>query len=132
MTAQERDERSLGDLFAELSRDTSTLVRQELELAGAEMGQRISHVGKDVATLVLGGMVAYAGFLALVAALILVLGELGLPWWLAALLVGVLVVGAGYALVRRARVALQRADLLPRQTIETLKEDREWIKEQTS
>ncbi len=130
--AEERDERSLADLFAELSRDTSTLVRQELELAGAEMGQRVSHVGKDVVTLILGGVVAYAGFLALVAALILVLGELGLPWWLAALIVGVLVVGAGYALVARARAALQRADLLPRQTIKTLKEDREWIKEQTS
>lgn len=127
-----RDERSLGDLFAELARETSTLVRQELELASTEMSQRASRAGKDAAILVLGGAVAYAGFLALVAAVILVLGELGLPWWLAAFIVGALVIGAGSALVTRARAALQRADLLPRKTIETLKEDREWVNEQTS
>lgn len=132
MTAGDREERSLGDLFAELSRDTSTLVRQELELAGAEMGQRAKSFGKEVAVLVIGGVVAYAGFLALVAGIILVLAELGLDWWLAALLTGAVVIGVGAALVARARAALQRADLLPRRTIETLKEDREWIKEQTN
>lgn len=128
---ERQDERSLGDLFAELSRETSTLVRQELELAGAEMGQRASQAGKSVATLVIGGVVAYAGFLAIIAALVLILAEVGVPHWLSALIVGVLVVGVGYALVARARQALKGTNLLPKQTIQTLREDTEWVKAQT-
>ena len=125
-----RDDRSLGDLFAELAQETSTLVRQEVELARVELGQKAAQAGRDIASLVLGGAVAYAGFLAIIAAVIVALADAGLPWWLSALLVGVVVAGVGYALVARARAALQRADLAPRRTVETLKEDREWAKEQ--
>ncbi len=125
-----RDDRSLGELFAELAQETGTLVRQEVELARVELGQKASRVGRDIAALAVGGAVAYAGVLALVAAAILALGEAGLPWWLSALIVGLVVAGVGYALVARARTALKQADLAPRQTVETLKEDREWAKEQ--
>jgi len=125
-----RDDRSLGDLFAELAQETSTLVRQEVALARTELSEKASTIGRNVASLAVGGAVAYAGFLAIVAAVILGLGEAGLPWWLSALLVGLVVVGIGYALVARGRTALQQADLAPRQTVETLKEDREWAKEQ--
>ena len=125
-----QDDRSLGELFAELAQETSTLVRQEVELARVELGQKAAGVGRAVASLVLGGAVAYAGFLAIMAAVIVALADAGLPWWLAALLVGVVVAGVGYALVARARAALQRVELAPRRTVETLKEDREWAKEQ--
>ncbi len=125
-----RDDRSLGELFAELAQETGTLVRQEVELARVELGQKASRLGRDIAALAIGGAVAYAGVLALVAAAILALGEAGLPWWLSALIVGIVVAGVGYALVARARTALKAADLAPRQTVETLKEDREWAKEQ--
>jgi len=125
-----RDDRSLGELFAELAQETGTLVRQEVELARVELGQKASRLGRDIAALAVGGAVAYAGVLALVAAAILALGEAGLPWWLSALIVGIVVAGVGYALVARARTALKAADLAPRQTVETLKEDREWAKEQ--
>lgn len=124
------DDRSLGDLFADLARQTSTLVRQELRQAGTEMGQRASGVGKDVGVLAAGAVVLHAGFLAVVAAIIIGLADLGLSWWLAALLVGVVLAGIGYALVGRARAAIKRADLLPRQTMETVREDQEWAKEQ--
>jgi len=127
---ERRDERSLGELFAELAKETGTLVRQEVELARVELGQKASRLGRDIAALAVGGAVAYAGVLALVAAAILALGEAGLPWWLSALIVGIVVAGVGYALVARARTALKAADLAPRQTVETLKEDREWAKEQ--
>ncbi len=125
-----RDDRSLGELFAELAQETSTLVRQEVELARVELGQKAAGVGRAVASLVLGGAVAYAGFLAIMAAVIVALANAGLPWWLSALLVGVVVAGVGYALVARARAALERVELVPRRTVETLKEDREWAKEQ--
>lgn len=127
-----RDDRSLGELFAELARETSTLVRQELRQAGTEMSQRVTGVGKEVAVLVVGAVVIHAGFLAFVAAMILGLGDLGLSTWLAALIVGLVLAGVGYALVGRARSAIQQADVLPRKTMENLREDQEWIKEQVS
>ena len=75
-------------------------------------------------------MVAYAGLLAILAAIIVVLDTF-LPLWLAALLVGLVVVAVGYFLIKKGLDALKREDLAPRQTMETLKEDGQWIKDQT-
>jgi hypothetical protein len=122
------DERSLGDLFAALSRETTTLVRQEMTLARTEMTQTAARVGKDIGFLAAGAAVAYAGFLALVAAVIIVLATVGLPWWLAALIVGVVIAGAGYVLVQRGRANLKQEDFTPRQTVETLKGDVDALK----
>jgi hypothetical protein len=128
--AQTRDEPSIGDLFSELVRESTTLVRQEVQLAKAELTQTATQIGRDVASMAVGGAVAYAGFLAVLAAIILGLGELGVPWWLAALIVGVVVAAVGYFMISRARADLQQTSLVPEQTIESLKEDREWAKEQ--
>ena len=126
-----RDDRSLGELFADLVQDMTTLVRQELTLARTELTQKATRVGRDVAFLAVGGAVAYAGFLAIVAAIIIALGTLGLPWWLSALIVGLVVAGVGYFLVQRGLTALRREDLTPRQTVESLREDARLVKEQT-
>lgn len=130
MTQQQSGERSLGELFAELTRETSTLVRQEVALAKTELSQKASEVGKDVGLLGAGGAVAYAGFLAVIAGVIAGIGTF-LPLWLSAILVGLVVLGLGYVLVQRGRTGLKRVDLVPRQTIATLKEDSEWAKDQT-
>jgi hypothetical protein len=124
------DDRSLGELFSELSQETTTLIRQEVNLAKTEMSQKASRVGKDVGFLVAGGAVAYAGLLAVIAGVIALLG-LVIPLWLSALLVGLVVAAIGYFLVRRGLDALKQEDLAPRETIETLKEDKEWAKDQT-
>jgi tetrahydromethanopterin S-methyltransferase subunit G len=124
------DDRSLGELLGDLAQQTATLARQEVELAKTEMSQKAAQVGRDIGFLAVGGAVAYAGFLAILAALIVALAANGVPWWLAALLVGVVVAGIGYVLVQKGLAALRRADLAPRQTIETLKEDKDWAKEQ--
>jgi uncharacterized membrane protein YqjE len=124
-------ERSLGELFAELSRETSTLVRQEVALAKTELTQKAASVGKDVGFLVAGAAVAYAGFLALIAFVIIALAH-AIPWWLSALIVGVVVAGIGGFLVMRGINDLKEQDLAPRQTLNTLKEDATWAKEQTS
>jgi hypothetical protein len=124
-----KDDRSLGELFSELAQDTSTLVRKEVQLAKTEMSQKASRVGKDVGFLAAGGAVAYAGLLAVLAGVIVLLGQV-IPMWLSALLVGLVVAGVGYFLVRRGLDALKREDLAPRQTIETLKEDQRWAKDQ--
>jgi Putative Actinobacterial Holin-X, holin superfamily III len=127
---QSRPEPSLGQLFADLSQQMSTLVRQEVALATTELGQKAARVGRDIGFLALGGAVAYAGFLAIVGAFVLLLAIV-MPGWLAALIVGVLVGAIGYVLVRKGLAALQREDLAPRQTIDTLKEDIAWAKDQT-
>jgi hypothetical protein len=129
--AQNSQERSLGDLFSDLTRDIVTLVRQEIALARTELGQSVSKVGRDIGFLAVGGLVLYAGFLALLATIIIILGTIGLPWWLSALIVGIVVAAIGFFLIRRGLDALKKVELAPQKTIETLKEDVEWAKEQT-
>ncbi len=130
MMQEPKEERSLGELFGDLAKETSTLVRQEVQLAKTEMTQKVSAVGKDAGMIAAGGFVAYAGFLALVATLIIALGQLGLPWWLAALIVGVVVAAVGYFLIQRGINAIKHTNMAPQQTIQTLKEDRQWASEQ--
>src|SRR6476659_436519 len=93
--AQVRDERSLGDLFTELARETSTLVRQEVQLAKAEVTESATSAGRASGFLLACGAVAYAGFLAVLAAIILGLWDAGLQAWQAALLVGIVVAIVG-------------------------------------
>jgi xanthine/uracil permease len=130
MMAQARDERSLGDLFSDLSRETTTLVRQEVQLAKAELSQSATEAARGIGMLVAGGAVAYAGLLFVLLAIVFGLIEAGWDAWLSALVVGVVVVAIGAILVLRARESLKPANLAPRRTIETLKEDQEWAKEQ--
>ncbi len=126
---QSKDERSLGELFADLARDTATLVSQEVALAKTEMTTKATRVGKDIGFLAVGGLIAYAGLLAIIAGVILLLDQI-VPLWVSALIVGLVVAGIGYVLVQRGLTALKREDLTPRQTIESLKEDTQWAKEQ--
>ncbi len=126
-----RDNRSLGDLFAELAQETSTLVRQEVNLAKVEMSDKASRVGRQVGVLAAGGAVAYAGLLAILAAVIVLLDNV-MPLWLSALLVELVVAVVGYLLIRRGLDALKQEDFAPRETIQTLKEDQRWAKDQTT
>jgi len=128
--AQGRDERSLGDLFSDLSRETTTLVRQEVQLAKAELTQSATEAARGIGMLVAGGAVAYAGLLFLLLAIVFGLIEVGLDAWLSALVVGLVVVAIGAVLVLRARESLKPANLAPQKTVETLKEDAAWAKEQ--
>lgn len=123
------DNRPLGDLFSDLAADMSNLVRQEVALAKLEVTQKAKYVGRNVGYLVVGGAVAYAGLLAVIAAIIMLLDRV-MPSWGAALLVGVLVAGIAWLLIGKAMSALQQADLTPRETVETLKEDATWMKQQ--
>jgi hypothetical protein len=127
---QRKEESSLGELFSELAGEFSTLIRQEVALARTEVTQKVSGTGKDVGFMAAGGLIAYAGLLALMAALIVGLAEAGLPLWASALIVGLVVTAIGYFVVRRSMDSLKRRELAPVQTIQSLKEDREWAKAQ--
>jgi uncharacterized membrane protein YqjE len=128
--ASTKDERSLGEMFAELSRETRTLVQQQLQLAKTELTEKASKMGKGVGLLVGGGLIAYGGLLSIIAAMVLILIVIGLPPWAAALVGGVLVAGIGYLLIRSGLAALKPQELTPRKTIDTLKEDAQWLKAQ--
>jgi hypothetical protein len=130
MMQQTNDERSLGELFGDLARDMGTLVSQELALARTELTEKATRVGKEIAMLAVGGRVAYAGLLAIIAAVIVLIADLGVPLWISALVVGLVIAGIGYLLVQRGITALRHEDFAPRQTIESIKEDAQWAKEQ--
>jgi predicted phage tail protein len=123
------ENRPLGDLFSDLASDMSNLVRQEVNLAKLEVTQKAKYLGRNVGYLVVGGAVAYAGLLAVIAAIIMLLNRF-MPAWGAALLVGVVVALIAWLLIGKAMSALQQADLTPKETVETLKEDATWMKQQ--
>ena len=123
------ENRPLGDLFGDLASEMSNLVRQEVALAKVEVAQKAKYVGRNVGYLVVGGAIAYAAALAIIAAIIMLLAKV-MPNWGATLLVGVVVAIIGWLLIGKALAALQQTDLTPRETVETLKEDATWVKEQ--
>lgn len=140
-TINNKEERSLGDLFSELATETSTLVRQEVALAQSEITRKITSLGTQVGYLVVGGVVGLLAVLSLLAALIIGLGQLisnifgVLPMtgaWIAALVVGLIIGGVAAFLITSALKTLRETSLTPRQTVESLKEDAQWLKDQVS
>ena len=123
-------ERPIGDLVKQLAGQTSTLVRQELDLAKAEMSEKASIAGKGAGLL---GGAAVVGLLAagaLTACLILALSEV-IPDWLAALIVALVLGAVAAVLALQGRNRIRAATPpVPEQTVETVKEDVEWAKTQ--
>ena len=126
-----RRDRPTGELLGDLYRGVSNVISLEIELAKTEVSQKASRVGKNVGLLAAGGAIAYAGFLALIAAIIAILATF-MYTWLAALIVALLVLAAGGALVWVGLKTLQQESPVPQRTLETLKEDKEWMTDQTN
>ena len=135
-----RQERSIGELFGQLSQDLTLLIRQEIQLARSEMTDKISRLGRNLVSVGAGGFVVYLGGLALMAAVILALRDLAnisLAW--SSVIGGVILAIVGYAMLQRGLKELKRADLAPRRTVENIrddvqaiKDDVQWQKEQRS
>jgi len=125
-----RDDRSLGELFAELSRETAQLVRKEMELATTEMTAKAKRAGVDAGTIAAGGALIHAGLLVLLAAFVIGLAQLGVTPWLSALIVGLATAAVGYVLVNRGRASMRASSLAPTQTMESLKENAKWTTRQ--
>lgn len=124
-------EPSFGDLVSRLTSQTGALVRQEIALAKVELRETGATLARDSAKVGAGLMVAWAGVLALTAAFIVGLADLFDNYWLAALIVGAVYVIVGWVLARSAMADVRRRGLAPTQTVETLREDADWAKEQT-
>ena len=127
----QKDERSLGDLFSELAGETGQLIRQEVALAQAELTTKATQVGKNVGFLAVGGAVAYAAMLAILAGVIMGLSYL-MPAWIAAILVGAVVGIAAFVLISSALAELKKTNSKPEETVESIKEDAQWLKNQVS
>ncbi|HZA91071.1 MAG TPA: phage holin family protein [Gemmatimonadales bacterium] len=126
-----RQERSIGELFGQLTQDMTLLVRQEIQLARTEMSDKLSRFTTNLVSVLSGGFVAYLGGLALVAALILAIRDLAnISLALSALIVGAVLAIVGYVMLQKGVKELKRVDLAPRRTVETLKDDVQWAKEQ--
>ena len=124
------DDRSIGELLAQLSQDTAEMVRREVRLAEAEITQKAYRAGKNAGFVAAGGALAYAGLLAVVAGLVMLFARTRRPW-LSAFSVGLSVAGAGALLALKGIDALKREGVAPQETIETLEENREWLRDQT-
>jgi hypothetical protein len=125
---EELRERPLGDLVKQLAGQTSELMRRELDLAKAEVGAKGREAGKGAGMAAGAAMVALLGAGALTAFLILLLDDVVVDW-LAALIVGAVMVAVAAAIGMKARNELRRAaPAVPEETVESMKEDVEWAK----
>jgi uncharacterized membrane protein YqjE len=117
----------LGELLKQLAQDSATLVRQEVALAKVELQQNVKSVVRDVAMIAVGAVIAGVGGLVLVAFLVILLGSVLNNYWLGALIVGVLFLLVGGLLAMTNAKKLQKEEVAPTRTIETLKEDKQWL-----
>jgi hypothetical protein len=121
------EDASLGELFGRLGQDLSLLVRQEVELAKAEITQEVTKAGKGA------GFLGGSGITGLFALLLL---SFAAAWGLAAaiptgvafLIIGLLYAAAAGFLFLRGRSELRRVHPVPEQTVATVKEDVQWAK----
>jgi uncharacterized membrane protein YqjE len=123
-------DRGLGELLKDLAGQTTTLVRQEIKLAQAEITQRGKVAGRGAGMLAGAAVAALLGLGAFTALLIIALDSL-LPLWLAALIVALLWLAVAAALGMSGKKALEASTPPAPQTVETVKEDIEWAKTQT-
>jgi hypothetical protein len=123
-------DRGIGELVKDLADQTSTLVRQEIKLAQAEVTEKGKVAGRGAGMLAGAGVAALLTLGTLTAVLVVALDS-GLPLWLAALIVTLLWGVVAAVLAQSGRKALRAATPPAPQTLETVKEDIQWAKTQT-
>jgi hypothetical protein len=126
----------LINLIRELRDETTTLVRQEIALAKAETAEKAARLGRNAGYMVAGVAVAYAAFVLLLlglrdlvaAGLIRAGSESETAAWLSSFIVGIAIGVVGALLIAQGKKALSKEGLAPRKTIESLREDQQFIK----
>jgi hypothetical protein len=128
----ELHDRPVGELLKQLSNETTTLVRQELELAKAEVREKAGKAGPGFGMWGGAGVTGLLALGSLTAFLILALDG-AMPNWLAALIVGLIYAAiAGFLYVRGKERLQEAGPPIPEHTIETVKEDLQWAKHPTT
>jgi uncharacterized membrane protein YqjE len=123
--------RGVGVLLRDLAEGSAELIRGEIRLARVELGAAAAAVGRGTAFVAVGGVLILLGTLAILTGVVLLIGDQWLPhdrYWLAALLFALITGGVAAWFVLRGRQLLSPSALAPRETVATLKEDKEWLK----
>lgn len=131
---------SIPNLLRELRDETTTLFRQEVALAKTELKDNVSRATSHAIQVAVGGFVAYAGVIVLLIGLGHLLGALltragldpDVAQWLAPTIVGLAVALIGWFMLNHAKNALTHDDLAPRQTMESLKTNKQWAQSKLS
>jgi hypothetical protein len=126
-----RSDRSVATLLADLANETGMLLRQEIALFKAELQEKLGQLGWGIGSLAVGGLIAFSGWLVLLAAAVLGLSTVVAPWF-AALIVGLVVLALGAALLLFGKSRLDTEALVPRRTLNSLRDDEAWIRDQVS
>lgn len=124
--------RGLGTLLRDLAEGSAALVRGEARLARIELSQAATGIGKGTALVATGTVLALLGSLSLLAGIVLLIGDQWLPgdqYWLGALVVLVIAGTIAIVLARRGMSLLAPSQLAATETVTTLKEDKEWLKQ---
>ena len=131
------ESRTIGSLLRELFDEARDLFRQEVALAKTEASEKASVLGRNVAFIAAGGLVAFAGALFILAALSVLVAWIlqnagmneGTAMWLGPFIVGLAVAIVGYILVNKGIKTLKDGSLKPERTIQSIKEDKEWTQQ---
>lgn len=124
-------EHSVAALLADLAADLRTLLRLEIALFRLELEEKARRVGRGIAALAAGGVLAASAWLVLLAAAVLGLARV-LDAWLAALVVAAATLLAGVFLLWLGKRWLAAKRLVPHRSLGVLREDRAWLKERVS
>lgn len=132
MEGHDRREESIGELVRDLAAETNTLMRQEIELAKAELGEKVRTAGRGAGMFGGAGVAALLALGSLTACAIALLATALDHVWLSALIVALLWAAGAAVLAMRGRDQVKEAaPPVPEQTVETLKEDVAWAKTRT-
>lgn len=126
------EQESLTDLLSGLTTDLSTLVREEVTLARTETEEKIGKAVRSAVGVVIGGVIAYAGLILLLIAAAIALGLAIDSYWLSSLIIGLVVIVVGAILLISGINTLQNLNPVPEKTIDTLKNDAQWAKEEVN
>lgn len=126
-----RMDRSIGELFSDLSQQTGELVRQEMRLAKAELSEKLSGLGAHAMKIGVAAAFGLAAVIAVAGTVALLLIEIGVEPWLAALITAAAFGMTAFVLVQSAITALRKKSIAPVETIHTLKETTQWVKNAT-
>jgi putative superfamily III holin-X len=124
-------ERSVAELFSDLSQQLSTLFRQEALLARTEVTLRLQVFARDAVVIGIGAALGLAALMATTAAIVLLLVQLNVPPWIAAVVTAALLAIVGAVLVQTRLSAMRKRTVVPVETVESIKETAQWIKKET-
>lgn len=127
----QRMDRSIGELFGDLSHQLGDLIQQEARLAKAELSTKLADAGRKAAMVGAAAAFGLTAVIAVAAAIALLLVDIGVTPWLAAVITAVLMGITAFVLAQSGMAALRKTSIAPVETIHSLKETTQWLSKGT-